>query len=309
MVRGISISVLVSAVALTVGFTAVGQDAQSRIEHLSRAAAHLQQAGFADKAAEVRGLMVAEEAGELSSLLEKKLDTLAALQAEVEQLRAAIQTGSATGAEQPPQVQIRVKLLSLDPGKLENSGFPLVSLRQLLDQPEATPIVDESGKLSQFIELLQQQKLIKCIAEPTLVTIPGHEASYFSGGRLPGAMANSDEASGLEIGTRLNCLPTVEKDEIILDLDFRDSKLVSVVPAATATGASGTDSEDGGIRTGERAAPMPLGVLAVKTRIRLQSGQTVIVGGLGVKQQKLNEPARESVVILVITAEVIEPQS
>jgi Flp pilus assembly secretin CpaC len=207
---------------------------------------------------------------------------------------------------------IAVRLLSFQPDELENSGFPLVSLRQLLDQPEATPIVDESGRLCQFIDLLLEQKLVKCIAEPTLVTIPGQEASYFSGGKLQGATAANtaanDETTRFEIGTRLRCLATVENGEIILDLDFRDSKVATVEPAAAPAAAGDAAAEGGKERRGDFAAPMPLETLAMKTRIRLQSGQTAIVGGMRVKQQNALEPPTDSVVIFVVSAEVVEPR-
>jgi Flp pilus assembly secretin CpaC len=307
MVRVISVGVFVLAVVLAAAISASGEDAQRRIEHLSRAAAHLQQAGFADKAAEIRELIAAEAAGEVTALLTRKLDALAALQAEIDQLRASLGKAG-KGTDQATQIRIAVRLLSFQPDKLENSGFPLVSLRQLLDQPEATPIIDESGKLCQFIDLLLEQKLVKCIAEPTLVTIPGQEASYFSGRKLPGAMAADDETTRLEIGTRLRCLAIIENGEINLDLDFRDSKLASVEPVAAPAGAGDAAAEGGGQRIGDFAAPMPIETLALKTRIRLQSGQTAIVGGLRVKQQRAQEPPTDSVVILVVTAEVVEPR-
>jgi Flp pilus assembly secretin CpaC len=307
MVRVIFVGALVSSFVLAVVFSASGHDAQRRIEHLSRAAAHLQQAGFADKAAEIRELIAAEAAGEVTALLTRKLDALAALQAEIDQLRASLgEAGKDT--DQATQIRIAVRLLSFQPDKLEDSGFPLVSLRQLLDQPEATPIIDESGKLSEFIDLLLEQKLVKCIAEPTLVTIPGQEASYFSGRKLQGATPANEETPHLEIGTRLRCLATVENSEIILDLDFRDSKLAAVEPVAAPAGAGDAAAEGGGERTGDFAAPMPLETLALKTRIRLQSGQTAIVGGLRVKQQRAQEPPTDSVVIFVVTAEVVEPR-
>ena len=307
MVRVIFVGALVSSFVLAVVFSASGQDAQRRIEHLIHAAAHLQQAGFADKAAEIRELIAAEEAGERTALLTRKLDALAALQAEIDQLRASLgEAGKDT--DQATQIRIAVRLLSFQPDKLENSGFPLVSLRQLLDQPEATPIVDESGRLCQFIDLLLEQKLVKCIAEPTLVTIPGHEASYFSGRKLQEATAANDETTSLDIGTRLRCLATVENDEIILDLDFRDSKVASVEPVAAPAGAAKAVADGGRVRTGEFAAPALLGIVAMKTRIRLQSGQTAIVGGLRAKQQNAQEPPTDSVVIFVVSAEVVEPR-
>ncbi len=282
--------------ALAVGSR--GDDPQQRVEHLVTAAAHLQQAGCAEQAAQIRALISVEDLDVRLELLDRKTQELTELQTEIDQLRQTLTT--------LPQVLIQARLLSFQPEKLENLGIPLVSLRQLLDQPAATPVVDETGNLGRFLDMLQQQGFLKRIAEPTVVTVAGREVSYFCGGELPSARAaapgTNAENESPEFGTRLRCLPRLDGEKIRLDLNFHHAALLPCQPDAKGAGESNSESAK------ERPTiPPAIAVIDVKTTIELASGQTVILSGM--KQAKGNHAPSESALILVLKAEHVDSLS
>jgi hypothetical protein len=190
--------VLALAAGYLAGSIGVGQEVQPRLELLNRAVAYLEQAGLSDEAAEVRKWIALQYETNLAcpsaktddspnatgdtppdqvcklSLLEQKLADFAALQAEIDQLRAEIGT--------VPQVVLRLRLLSFRPEKLADSGFSLVSIRHLLEHPGSVLIVEESSQVAGFLNLLEQQRLLQLVADPALLASPGRESVFDSRG-------------------------------------------------------------------------------------------------------------------------------
>jgi Flp pilus assembly secretin CpaC len=260
--------------------------AQNRLDHLLQAAEHLERAGLAEKAAEIRQLAEDELRTHGPMLLQQKRVQLEALQQEIDRLQQAVAP--------VPQVKLALRICELQPAKLEASGLGLVSLRQLLSNPTPTSIVDDSGKLTEFIEFLQKQQLVATLSAPTLLTCDGRSATLEVGQRLSAAKDASqdkqDEAGSAPdvCGLRFQCLPTIlDGGKLRLDLDLRQTERAADPGDQTAVPAVGALR----IR------------LQLKTRVELQSGQTLVIGG----SQAVREPGADRGLLVLLTAETIDP--
>jgi hypothetical protein len=232
-----------------------------RVEHMVRAAVHLEEASLVDAAAEIRRQIQSQDMGVRLALLEKKLEELAVLQAEIDELRGSL--GSVI------RVRVQARLMTFQPDQLEDSGVPLVSLRHLLQQPEPTAIKDETGHLTEFVALLEQQRLLRCAAELTVLAVPEREASCHSGG--PSAKSEPIFASGATGDGRptsqMRCLATLEGEQIVLDVNLTHASL------------------------------------HLKTRVRLDPGQPVILGGFTQRE----DPGKSlgTGVLVILNADVV----
>jgi len=258
--------------------------AEDKIDHLVKAATHLDKAGYSDKAAEIREIVKQEGLKDGQRLLELKMTQLRQVQAEVEQLRLAIAAS--------PRVILRLKVLEFSPEKLRNKGLPLVSLRHLLEKDSSSCLVDETGTLVDFLDFLSEQGLMKTICEPTMVTMAGRPASLSIGQQPPFGPSESGEATTKalalgESGLRFDCTVNIVAGKE-LDLQIR---LIHVEPAWASPG----EQED---LKGSTAAMS----FHVDTRARMQSGKQLIVCGRGQK----GKPAEETCVFIVLTAELVQ---
>jgi hypothetical protein len=254
-----------------------GQEDAARLEHLLQAAAHLEQAGLTDQAAGVRAVIQQQDVLARGHLLQQKLRQLSQLQAEVDQLQRAM--------PESPQVLVRLKLLRFQPGRLRQQGFDLASLRLLLDPECAAPVVDDDGRLVKFLQMLQKEGLLAVLSEPTLVTLDGRTASFFTGGQA----AQPESAAGAlrEFGTRLECTPKIGQDrQLSLSLWLRHT-------------AAPEDAENAAAKEPQR--PETRGSFQVKTQVALQSGQTLVLGGMC---QRDGQPDEQALLVL-ITAEIL----
>jgi len=185
------------------------------------------------------------------------------------------------------QVMLQVKFASIDRTKLANFGFNLFSTNSTLNGSSSTqqfsqpqlgtlqlaPVpgnepalgsqtVNISNLLNLFIfrpninlgatiSALQQQNVLEILAEPNLVTVSGHEASFLAGGEFPFPVLTATPATGIvapivtvqfrEFGVRLNFTPTVDITDTIhlkvrpevSSLDFSNALQISgfLIPA------------------------------------------------------------------------------
>jgi hypothetical protein len=147
---------------------ASAQQPEAEVEHLIKAAAHLEQAGLSQMAADVRQLVAAHEEQLKQRLLDARRQEIAELQAEIDQLTLTIDP-QITG----PKIVLHLKALRLSMEKLRQFGLDLVSIRQLVN-PESPPsLVDDSGEIVQFLQLLETQGLADILAQLTLETHDG----------------------------------------------------------------------------------------------------------------------------------------
>jgi pilus assembly protein CpaC len=128
---------------------------------------------------------------------------------------------------------------------------------------------ENSFKLS--LEALEQHKVAKILAEPTLVTISGRSATFMSGGEfavptvvgVEGVQAASTSFKGY--GTLLTFTPTVlDKDRIRLQVNPQFSTLNS---ATSVNGIFGMDTR------------------SASTTVELREGQVLAIAGLTQSQQ------------------------
>jgi type II secretory pathway component GspD/PulD (secretin) len=280
MALGALTVVIVAAVA------AAEARAQERLDHLLQAAEHLERAGLADKAGEIRQLAADELKTHGPLLLSRKRAQLESLQQEIDRLQQAVTPVR--------QVKVALRICELQPAKLEASGLGLVSLRQLLSNPTPTSIVDDSGKLTEFIEFLQKQQLVATLSAPTLVTCDGRTATVEIGQRLAAAQQTSEvkpteaaSAPGI-CGLRFECRPTIlDGGKLRLDLDLRQTE------RAADPGDQAAVPTVGALRTR----------LQLKTCVELQSRQTLVIGG----SQAAREPGADRGLLVLLTAETIDP--
>lgn len=241
-------------VAGLIGLSSGTAAAERRVEHLVRAAAHLEQAGSAELAAAVRQQLEAECPAALVRLRERKQAEWEQLQAEMAQLEQVSGSG--------PPWRIQVRLFQVDWQRVEAMGLMLASLRDF-----ETPVPDETGQLVALLESLQKQGALRILAEPALMATPGREATYESEPDRSGAAvrpAPSESESGW--GTRVvGRLHEVDAERIELELAVRHDSLV--------WGRAAEPSQEAQPRA------QHLG-LRLETRIALVSGQPLLVGGL-----------------------------
>lgn len=112
-----------------------------------------------------------------------------------------------------------------------------------------------TGHITAFIEALQENGLVKILAEPNLMAVSGQEASFLAGGEFPvpvpqGGVSNTITVQFKKFGVQLNFIPTVlDSGKISLtvspevsELDFSTAIQVSgfVIPGLSTRSASTT---------------------------------------------------------------------
>lgn len=280
----------------------------AQLDHLVRAAAHLEQAGLADRSAEIRNLVDEHDVAVRQQLLDRKLEELAELEAEIDQLRQSIRPS--------PQVLIRLQLLRFHSARLETLGLPLVSFRQLIDSSAGVPVVDESGKLQAFLQTLREQAAVQVLAEPAIVTRAGRPAIYVSGGRsghaTTGAEASPAEAAGSDFcGTYVRCLPTlIDHGRLAVDLEVRHGEAVCPAepgeqnaspPEGESTPVKGPAADKQAITDQLPGEGQISGKTAIRTTLEITPGETIIVAGMSTR----SSDGQESCLILTLKAELL----
>lgn len=192
-------------------------------------------------------------AGELIARRQAQRD---ALQRQIDGLRRL------TGTEQ--QIQVDVKVVEFSPAKLQQAGVQLSELKA--DGLPGTVIKSED-KFFERLEELRAKSLVKCLAEPTLITLSGRPASFNSGGELPFVQRTGKDEPTVEFkqfGTRVDLLAISTGNDTIR-LEVR-SKISAINKEHVV--------EVGGVKT------PGLSVREVDTGFELKSGQTCVVAGL-----------------------------
>ena len=243
-----------------------------RLHHLLLAAEHLEAAGLQGKATEIRRLAVEEK----DALRER----LGALEAEVERLRQLL-------AE--PQVLVHVKVLEISRSKLRKLGIDFAKAEPggtglFQDGPAGGRafefnVVDDGDALLGVLDALQQDRLARVLAEPTLVTMSGRPASCHVGGEVPAPVPQEDGTVAVEFrefGNRVDLLPIVlDKGRIRLEVRARVGR---IDPSRS-------------VQIQGQTCP-GLQVSEVDTGVEMAVGQTLIVGG--VVQKRAAEPMEQT---------------
>ena len=159
------------------------------------------------------------------------------------------------------------KRLGINFGAVASSSFFGVSLLNnlinLAPEPLVTPLASRRPinslfrfnagdmTITGFLDALKEDGLVKILAEPTLVTISGQEASFLAGGEFPFTVPDTDGTVTIEFrsfGVALSFTPTVlSPDKIsvqvapeVSELDFANAVTLSGtrVPSLTIRRAS-----------------------------------------------------------------------
>ena len=232
-----------------------------RLEHLLKAAEHLEAAGMNVEAGKLR-----RQAEEEKQAVVARID---ALQAEVERLRRLV--------DGPQQVLLKVKMVEISRSKMRKLGFDFaiagtdssktVLLAPAAGRPFHFGVVDDDDPVLQLIEALRKNKLLRVLAEPTLVTLSGRPASFHSGGEIPVPVSREDGTVAIqhrEYGTRVDLVPiALGQGRIRLEVRARVSQ---IDPSRT-------------VEVQGQSCP-GLNVRQIDTAVELNAGQTLIISGL-----------------------------
>lgn len=251
---------------------------QERLDNLLKAAEYLDRAGLPEKAAEIRRLADEEARVQGPELLNRKLAQLEQLRAEVARLQQFL--------DHSPQIKLSVKIYEFKRAELEQSGLALISLRQFLESPTAIALVDDSGKLSGFLEFLEKQGLLHTLGAQTLTARDGQAFPFSSsepnaaGGEATGTAKRPQTAAAAAGNLRFEgTAKTLAGGKLRLAIQLQSS-------------ASAAE-------TGPRAAPQSKPVASAGAQVEVQPGQTAIFGGL---TQKPGD-GKDRGLIILLTAE------
>ena len=147
-----------------------------------------------------------------------------------------------------------------------------------------TKIVDDSNTLETLVKILQKKKVVKVIADPTIVTTSGRPTSFRSGGEIPIPIPQADGKMSIEwreFGIGLEVVSTV--------LDNNRIRL-EVAPEV------GTLDYSNAVQIGECKVPA-LTISRANTQVEMKSGQTLVINGLKKGDENL---------VILITPELVE---
>lgn len=267
----------------------------ARVEHLLQAALHLEAAGEAQRAAEVRKLAASE--GQCTP----------GCTAWNESVASAL--SSPPGAQ---QVLVKLKVCELSRSRMKELGleFPAGSGANAAATPVAAApagrspwLVERKNVVLEMLDRFQEKGLLRVLAEPTIVTVSGRPTSFHSGGQVQVARPAPDGSATLEIadvGTRVDLVAVVTAPES-LQLELR----MQVSQA----------DQSHSLKVGDILAPT-VRLRSVSTRADIRSGQALLLGGLVQQTAKpagpaiaANEPAKaaeEVELFFLIMPEIVD---
>src|SRR5579883_224154 len=130
------------------------------------------------------------------------------------------------------------------------------------------------GEFQMFFSALRQNSLLKILAEPNLIAMNGHQASFLAGGQFPvpvpqavtGGAGTTVTVQFQPFGVQLSFVPYILDNEII--------RLAVNPSVSTVDPTLGTTLVPGG-------SPVPgLNVRQANTVVEMQQGQTLAIAGL-----------------------------
>ena len=267
---------------------------EEKIDHLHKAAEHLQAAGLIEEAELVRTRAQLEQQTWRRKLLAQKISQLHQLENEIKQLKSTLDPGA--------QVLLHVKILEVSLDKLHEHGARAADLQEFMqaamacqhsseDDAPASCVLGDNSALLAYLDTLSQHGAAKMLAEPSLITLNGQRASIAIGGEI--AVAGADHAAGRyesvmhEFGTRLHCTPELT-DDGGLRLQF----------SLRQTGLPLTHAHDE-----NTAAKAPHVLMDGDVNVKLLPGQTLVLCG----PQIANDDDASTGVLVVVSPEIIAP--
>jgi pilus assembly protein CpaC len=193
--------------------------------------------------------------------------------------------------------------------------------------PAATTISNELNLFAFFpglnlgatIQALEQKGVVELLAEPNVMAVNGHEASFLAGGEFPYPVAQASSGGSAavtimfkEYGIRLNFIPTITPRGTIR---LQVAPEVSSLDYTNAIEISGFDVP-------------AITTRKVKTEVELSDGQSFVVGGLLDKSenetfqkipflgdipvlgkffQSMQRTKNDTELIVIVTPEIVSP--
>ena len=229
------------------------------------------------------------------------------------------------------QVLLKVKVMEVQRTKLRNAGFDFdlsgtsgfltssaSGILTAIDRTENTftaprstvvfDIIDGNTQFLGVLEALQQNNLVKTLADPTLVTVSGRPASFNSGGEIFFQVNNGVSGSTVEsekFGTLVHFVPIVLGDgRIRLEVRPTISELDDSAPIGGEIFRTKVSEVDTGVemRAGQTLAIAGL----IQTRIKSQHRGLPYISDipyLGVPFRRVSEEAEEVELLILVTPE------
>jgi pilus assembly protein CpaC len=278
----------------------------TKIEHLLKAAEHLEAAGLTEDAHKIRQRANQEGTVATVGILEPPHPVASAT--------------SSPLADQTPVVLLKLRVLEFSRTKLRSLGYKIPELASgepwsivealskdkdssktataiMLNSVNGTTLgaLVPNDRFFATLEGLRNDKVAKVLSEPTLVTQSNHAAHFHSGGLAPVAVPLGDGKMGTEYkeyGTQVDLFPVVRADQTIrlecrVELSELDMDNCVTVAGTTVPGRR---------------------IRQIDTAADLRPGQTLVIGGLPEYRRLSSAPAVEEVETLVLlTPEIADP--
>jgi hypothetical protein len=145
-----------------------------------------------------------------------------------------------------PQLLIKVRVVEVSLTNMRVLGFDFATLerhpgRSTTTAPhEALWLVECDPKaINGLADAVTAENIAKVLAEPTIVTVAGRQASYFVGGEVPVSTENADTAKPTyrRIGTEVDITPTLMgKERLRMQVHTKITELDRSLETATAPG-------------------------------------------------------------------------
>ena len=276
----------------------------TKIEHLVKAAEHLDAAGLNHLAAHAR-----DEAARLRDVLNAKQSELEKLHSEIRQLASS----------ERKQVIVKLQIVEISLTNARILGFDVDTLeRHAMCCAKVQPGEDESRpptakfplghqscepqKVSRFINEAVAEDIAKVLAEPVLITVDGRPASFLIGGQVPVPVGvDPSKPPFREIGTDVKISPTIlSPQKVRLQLRARLTQLDQTI----------------GTTVGDVKIP-GFQVREIDTGLEAESGKTIAVGGpvqlrmVHQKRENGTDAAAPNVVqtLFLVTPQILEARA
>ncbi len=214
------------------------------------------------------------------ALLQQKLAELNCLQSEIDALR--VETGT------PQQILIKVKAIEVSRTKMRQLGidFAFVSndpktqiprhVGENLGLSSGSQILDKSSAFFNVFDALQQKRIARVLAEPSMVVVSGRSAQFRVGGELalPAPAGGANAVEYKFCGSEIDVLAVAKgENRVVINLRANLSEL----------------DESRSIEVGGMRMPS-ISQRQIDTSVELELGQTMLLSGLleSRQQQPIN---------------------
>jgi pilus assembly protein CpaC len=203
------------------------------------------------------------------------------------------------------QIELRVKIAELNRTKAAEYGFdflasdasrtlgiyggkvetPSIPLQIFSDQPAASGVEGAfryfrgGDDLSAMVHMLQEQGILRVLAQPNVVAASGQNADFLSGGEIPVPVASGSVQGGSTV--------TIEWKEFGVGIGFVPTIVDSgVINLKVAPEVSSLDFANGIVLSGFRIPA--LRTRKAETTVELKDGEVLVIGGLMMEEETDN---------------------